>query len=167
VVERRFQLVTAFEVFEHLASPLTEVPTMFEHAPSVLLTTELVPTADVAELSRWWYLGEAHGQHVSFFTAASFARLADHLGVRYLQLASDLHLLTRDQEAQQKLDREPDATVLESLTWSDSLLAEERANQGRHPGSRLQPWVDRLRRRLQAGATRSLLRSTWRRLLER
>lgn len=124
--ERHFELVTAFEVLEHLPDPVGEVATMLGFADDVLFTTELVPAGGAPEISGWWYLGPEHGQHVSFYTPQSLSELARRLGAQYLQLAPDLHLVSRDRRAAERLAQEPDPRPLDSLTWNDSLLAASR-----------------------------------------
>ena len=45
----RFELLTAFEVFEHLPDPWTEIRRMAELSDNIFFTTELVPTPDAGD----------------------------------------------------------------------------------------------------------------------
>jgi len=91
---RRFELLTAFEVFEHLADPIQEIGQMLEMADNLLFSTLLVPRrANRAE--DWWYFGPEHGQHIAFYTRRALEVQGERFG---LHLASDgegMHLLSR------------------------------------------------------------------------
>jgi hypothetical protein len=89
-----YELVTAFEVFEHLEHPLQELQEMLERAPSVLISTELVTTT-TTPTPDWWYYGPEHGQHIGFFRASTLAYLAERLGCNYKTDARSLHLFSR------------------------------------------------------------------------
>nr|WP_315430171.1 class I SAM-dependent methyltransferase [uncultured Albidiferax sp.] len=90
----RFELVTAFEVFEHLVDPVAEVRQLFDYADSVLFSTVLVPEGEPLQKD-WWYLVPETGQHIVFFTARSLELLAQQLGCRFFSNQADLHLFTR------------------------------------------------------------------------
>ena len=59
-------LLTAFEVLEHLVDPVRDLSRMLHEAPAVLASTELIMTAQTPPPG-WWYYGPEHGQHVGFF----------------------------------------------------------------------------------------------------
>jgi Methyltransferase domain len=90
----RFELLTAFEVFEHLQDPVSGVKVMLEYADSILFSTLLAP-AHITKASDWWYLGPEHGQHVSFFTLPSLQALGDRFGLHLSTDGSLNHLLSR------------------------------------------------------------------------
>lgn len=89
-----FDLVTAFEVFEHLANPLDEIEKMFEHAPSILFTTELQPQESFNAAEDWWYFSTEAGQHVSLYTYESLQNIARKFGKKLYSNKSNIHLLT-------------------------------------------------------------------------
>jgi Methyltransferase domain len=124
--ERRFALITAFEVLEHLPAPVQTLTQLLQWADTVVCTTDLVPTDDAVALADWWYLGAAHGQHVCFYGTQSLRALAQRLGASYHQLEPSLHVLTRRPAFEAELARPPDERSLESLTWADSLFAGQR-----------------------------------------
>lgn len=92
--EGRYELLTAFEVFEHLARPVEGVEEMLRFADSVLFTTTLVP-AHLPAPEEWWYYSLDHGQHVSLYSPRSLAALAGRLGLRLYSDGASAHMLTR------------------------------------------------------------------------
>ena len=95
-----YELLTAFELFEHLVDPVEGVERMLQFAPNILLTTELLPEPTPAP-NEWWYYGINQGQHVSFYTKKSLSLLAERFS---LHLASDgrsRHLMTREKASPQ------------------------------------------------------------------
>lgn len=69
-------LVTAFEAFEHFVNPEIELKKLFEIAPNVLLSTELI-AAPAPAAENWWYYGLDHGQHIGFFRVQTLQYLAE------------------------------------------------------------------------------------------
>lgn len=92
--ENDAQLVTAFEVFEHLVSPLefASESLALTHGGALLLTTELF--AGERPAPNWPYYAFETGQHIAFFHRRSLEALASRL---HLTLAShgNWHLLAR------------------------------------------------------------------------
>lgn len=87
-----FELLTAFEVFEHLTEPMADLEQMLACSRNLLFTTVLLPAHPPAP-GQWWYYGLEHGQHVSFYTRSSLQFLAVQFGLR-LCSCGELHLLT-------------------------------------------------------------------------
>jgi hypothetical protein len=90
-----FELLTAFEVFEHLADPLTEIKTMLNYSSNLLFSTLLVPK-NVQAVTDWWYFSPDHGQHVSFYTASALQTIAKRFGLNLRTNYTDIHLLSRE-----------------------------------------------------------------------
>lgn len=90
----RYELVTAFEVFEHLAAPEVVLAELAGRTDSVLLSTELLPKPCPLPAD-WWYYAPDAGQHVTFYTAAALAALGARHGMRLYTNHRNLHLLTR------------------------------------------------------------------------
>jgi hypothetical protein len=89
----RYDMVTAFELLEHLPNPLDDIAQAFSLADNVLTTTLLVSDPPPAP-PNWWYYAVRGGQHVSFYTPPSLRELARHFG-RYVISAGSYHLFTR------------------------------------------------------------------------
>jgi hypothetical protein len=89
-----FDIVTAFEVFEHLANPITEIMQMLQHSDNLLFSTELQP-ANIKSVDDWSYFSTETGQHVAFYTEASLKAIADQLGYNFYTDGRFLHLFTK------------------------------------------------------------------------
>ncbi|HEY6643535.1 class I SAM-dependent methyltransferase [Povalibacter sp.] len=86
-------LLTAFEVFEHIEHPLDELKVLMAQAPAVLVSTDLVPS--IGPRPDWWYLGPEHGQHIGFFRVETLAWMARALNCHYATDGHSLHLFSR------------------------------------------------------------------------
>ena len=89
----RCDLLTAFEVFEHLVEPVSELRAMLAEAPAVLLSTELI-RSEQAPPTDWWYFGKDHGQHVGFFRVRTLQTMARMLGCHYDTDGRSIHLFS-------------------------------------------------------------------------
>ncbi|RPD40487.1 class I SAM-dependent methyltransferase [Chitinophaga barathri] len=90
----RFELLTAFEVFEHLENPVAEMEKMLKYSDNILFSTELQPNQDV-NFNNWWYFTPETGQHISLFTLASLEALAGRFGLHLYSNGKNIHLLTK------------------------------------------------------------------------
>jgi 2-polyprenyl-3-methyl-5-hydroxy-6-metoxy-1,4-benzoquinol methylase len=89
-----FELVTAFEVFEHLANPLEEIGEILQFSDNVLFTTEIRPNG-IASFKEWYYISAETGQHVSFYSLDSLKYLAEYFGRNFYTNGTNTHLFTR------------------------------------------------------------------------
>lgn len=89
-----FELLTAFEVAEHLEQPAREFRTMLEFADTVFFSTTLVPNPP-PQLGSWWYYGAEHGQHLAFYTQDALSHLAADLDMNLTSDGRALHILSR------------------------------------------------------------------------
>lgn len=87
-----YDLVTAFELVEHLPDPMPVFRRLHALAPRILIATELQPE-DPACLMDWWYLAPEAGQHIGFFTRRSLERVAEQLGLVLSSNGRNLHIL--------------------------------------------------------------------------
>ena len=89
----KYELVTAFEVFEHLVNPKKEIAKMLQQSDTIVFSTELLPN-NIPESKNWWYYGFEHGQHISFYSSKSLLELAKHFNLNYYYVKS-YHLFSR------------------------------------------------------------------------
>ena len=90
----RHEMVTAFEVFEHLADPLAGVEEMLGFADAILFSTLIAPKRDEA-VRDWWYLGLDHGQHIAFYTIKALEVVARRHGLHLSSDGAEVHMLSR------------------------------------------------------------------------
>jgi hypothetical protein len=93
IESKKFDLITAFEVFEHLEDPNNEVRKMFDFAPSILFSTLLAPSS-AEEFGKWWYRAPLSGQHISFYTKESLKFMARKNNKKLYTNSFNLHLFT-------------------------------------------------------------------------
>jgi hypothetical protein len=92
--EATYDLLTAFEVFEHLADPIAELSAMLTMGGNVLFSTELVP-AKVESEQDWPYFGPDHGQHIAFYTLPALKRMADRFGLCFVSDGFNFHMFSQ------------------------------------------------------------------------
>jgi len=88
-----FELVTAFEVFEHLVNPINELEEIFKISKNVLFSTVLIPDK-IINPSDWWYYGFNHGQHVSFYSKKTLEYIANKYELNYYTNGESFHIFT-------------------------------------------------------------------------
>jgi hypothetical protein len=89
-----FELVTAFEVLEHLVDPVPEIESMLHRGDSLLCTTRFLPSTNPRP-NEWWYYALSGGQHVSLFTHDALRRVAARSGHRLVSDGVSVHLMTK------------------------------------------------------------------------
>lgn len=92
--EKKFELVTSFEVLEHLENPMNELEELFSLSKNVFCSTMLQPSTVAADLESWSYIGELHGQHISFYTQETMKVIANKFDCYYYNHANYLHFFT-------------------------------------------------------------------------
>lgn len=85
-----YDLITAFEVFEHVTDPVELVKRLRNYGKIIFFSTELVPT-DKSKIDNWWYLTPTTGQHVSFYTIESLRILGEINNMVYFN-SSNFHV---------------------------------------------------------------------------
>ncbi len=88
-----YEAITAFEVFEHLESPLDNISHMMKWSSNILFTTMLLPEP-APPLGEWWYYGLEHGQHISFYSKKTLQFIAEQFGLQLYSNGRNIHLLT-------------------------------------------------------------------------
>lgn len=91
----RLNMITAIEVFEHLLEPHEVLQSMVPALADtgvVLLRTTLYDGSQHDE--NWYYLEQAYGQHITFYSREGLRRLAERCGLRATFLPFGFHMLT-------------------------------------------------------------------------
>lgn len=91
----RFDLITAFEVVEHLADPVSSLSDVAKHTDRLLISTHLQPEDAPPHPDDWWYYQLDSGQHIALHTRASLSLLAAQLGFELTSDGDKYHLLHR------------------------------------------------------------------------
>jgi hypothetical protein len=88
-----YELVTAFELFEHVADPISEMGEILQFSRSIFFSTSLLPV-HAPRPGEWWYYGLEHGQHVSIYTQRALQLLAEKFNLNFYTDGASYHLLT-------------------------------------------------------------------------
>ncbi len=92
--QKKFSLVTSFEVFEHLVNPLEDVRTLFKYADSIYFTTIIKPS-NITKADDWDYIAPYHGQHISFYSVNALKKIAELTGSKLISDRKSNHFLTK------------------------------------------------------------------------
>jgi hypothetical protein len=92
---KKYDLITAFEVFEHLDDPIVEIGKMLDLGDNILFST-MVPPAGVKRAEDWWYFGVDHGQHIAFYSLDALQSIAARFGLFLTSDGIDTHLLSKE-----------------------------------------------------------------------
>jgi hypothetical protein len=91
----KFDVITAFEVFEHLTDPFETIERLAGSTDSILFSTELSPAQSFSSSDDWWYFVPEIGQHIAFHTKDSLEYMGNKLGFNLYTNNTNLHLLTK------------------------------------------------------------------------
>ena len=103
IKQTHFDIVTGFEVLEHLNNPLKEIEDIFKYADTAIFSTDLLPN-NISEIENWIYLAEETGQHISFFTSKAMELIANKFGKNYYCKNNHIHLFTPKKLNQEQID---------------------------------------------------------------
>ena len=139
--KKKFDVVTAFEVIEHVHNPIKYIELLMQkyHA-SVLIFSTCLYENEVPDKS-WWYYAFDGGQHVSFYTKKTFDVISTKLKLNFYS-CNGFHILTRKKINFFKIKflTGKAATLLllwvrcarNSLTWEDHLRLKQERLDGFH-----------------------------------
>ncbi|MGP8214407.1 MAG: class I SAM-dependent methyltransferase [Bacteroidia bacterium] len=114
---KKFDMITAFEVFEHLPEPLSDIEKMFELSDTVFFSTLIVPTTG-NEFENWWYRAPLSGQHIAFYSMDSLNVIAKKFNKRVYSNNKNQHLITNkeiDCKRFENIFAQPDESILMRL----------------------------------------------------
>jgi 2-polyprenyl-3-methyl-5-hydroxy-6-metoxy-1,4-benzoquinol methylase len=90
----KFELITAYEVFEHLVQPVEEVANMLKYSDNILFSTFLIPSNE-PKPEEWWYYALDHGQHIALYSKKSLEVLAKKFDMNFYTNGKNLHLFSK------------------------------------------------------------------------
>lgn len=108
----KFEMVTAFEVFEHLENPIQTIEEIFKYSHNILFSTEIIPSWN-PKPGDWWYYCTEEGQHISFYTLDSLREIAKKFNLNFYSNGSSLHLFT---------EKSFDLSVFQSVVSSKTVM---------------------------------------------
>jgi hypothetical protein len=95
--DERFDLITCFEVMEHVPWPRATARTMdglLNREGAILFSTLAQPEAFAREGLGWWYAAPRNG-HISLYSTAALALLFKPLGMRVISFNAAMHMAYR------------------------------------------------------------------------
>jgi hypothetical protein len=90
----QYEMVTAFEVFEHFIFPARQIAEILRCTRSLLLSTEVLPFNNPPKPNEWHYYAPSGGQHIAFYTVEALTCLARKHGLKLYTDQKWLHLMT-------------------------------------------------------------------------
>lgn len=90
--KEKFELLTSFEVFEHLENPIEETEKMLGLSDTIFFST-LLHNGNIP--MNWWYLGVTHGQHLALYTYDSLEKLAKLFDCYFYSNGVDKHIISK------------------------------------------------------------------------
>lgn len=91
---QKYEVLTAYEVFEHLVNPLEELETMLKYSDNILFSTFLVPASN-PKPGEWWYYATDHGQHIALYSRKSLEVLAGKFNLNFYTNGKNIHLFSK------------------------------------------------------------------------
>ena len=93
VVSKKFELITAFELFEHFVEPISEIEKILNFSKNIFVSTFLFPSSN-PKPDEWWYYGLEHGQHISLYSYETMKFIAEKYNLNFYSNKKNLHLFT-------------------------------------------------------------------------
>jgi hypothetical protein len=90
----KYELLTAFELFEHLEDPINDVSIMLKFSDSIFFSTELQPNSSINP-NNWWYVMPETGQHIALYSLDSLKKIAERFNLNFYSNGKNLHLFTK------------------------------------------------------------------------
>lgn len=97
----RYDVITAFELMEHLANPLEIIGNLLGQTEALIFSTMLLPSPP-PPVREWWYYAPAYGQHIAFYSNETFKIIANRFDCRY-SYYENIHILSAKQIPNWKL----------------------------------------------------------------
>ncbi|MDB5023992.1 MAG: glycosyl transferase group 1 [Mucilaginibacter sp.] len=93
-IKPEYEILSSFEVFEHLVDPVSELEKMLKWSESIFFSTDLQPSK-LDSADDWWYVIPETGQHITFYTYKSLRLLGEKYNLNFYSNGINLHLFTK------------------------------------------------------------------------
>lgn len=100
---KKFDIVTAFEVLEHLNNPLEEIKEILAYADHAIFSTDLIPDTN-EKIENWIYISQETGQHIAFYSQKAMEIIAEKFGRNYYTKNGNIHVFTTKKLSQDQID---------------------------------------------------------------
>lgn len=116
-----YDIMTAFEVFEHLPDPLLELGKMLDKSDTILFSTLIYDEKySYPMLDKWWYYVPEEGQHIVFYSKVTLKQIARKFHINYYPINNSLHLFSKKEIDIKRIRRMVNTklgTVMSLLGW--------------------------------------------------
>lgn len=93
---KTYDIMTAFEVFEHLPDPLQELEKMLDKSDTILFSTLIYDEEySYPMLDEWWYYVPEEGQHIVFYSKVTLKQIAEKFHINYYPINDSLHIFSK------------------------------------------------------------------------
>ena len=90
----KYDLITAFENFEHFVKPMEEIEKIINQTEVLFFSTNIIPKNNPL-IKDWWYFAPGGGQHISFYTKKSIEYIADKFNLYLVTNNISTHILSK------------------------------------------------------------------------
>jgi hypothetical protein len=93
-VKSKYDMVTAFELFEHLENPVDEIKHVIQKIqPKILLFSTMLHDGNPPK--DWWYFVPEGGQHITLYTRKSLQLLAEKFRMKLSTNGRNIHMFSK------------------------------------------------------------------------
>jgi len=92
--QNNYELVTAFECFEHFTNPLEQIEKILKISENIIFSTRTF-SGDPPKPDEWWYYSLDSGQHISFYSITTLKYLAEKFKLHLNSDNKAFHMLSK------------------------------------------------------------------------
>lgn len=125
--EKRYDVLTAFEVLEHMANPNEELKNLEAMGDNWIVSTMMVPDP-APKPDEWWYYVLDGGQHVALWSQRALQAAASQYGRQLITTRTGLHLFCQknvNKWLAKRIIRNRISQVLDPFRKKKSLLQQD------------------------------------------
>ncbi len=91
---KNYELITAFEVFEHIENPIVDIKEILKRYNSRAIIFSTFLSSEQVDKS-WWYFTPATGQHISIYNYETLKYIANELDLYLYTDMKNTHILSK------------------------------------------------------------------------